>query len=780
MGQFGIGQPVPREEDPYLLRGAGRYVDDVRMLDLARAVCVRSPHPHARIRAIDVEQARSAPGVLLVLTGESPEVTSLGLQVPRMPRKRRDGSPGFIAPLPHLARGTVRFIGEAVAFIVAETINQAKDAADLIEVDYEPLPAVVATAAAVEPGAPKVWNECPDNVAFFHEVGNKAAVDAAFAKADHIVKHRLVINRITANTMEPRGSLAQYDNREGRYIIRCTMQAPHRSRATYAQLLKVPETRVRVICENVGGGFGMKGGLFPEYVLTALAARLTGRPVKWVAERSEGLLSDEQARDNVTDAELALDKDGKFLAMRTRTLAGIGAYHTSDRAAGPPTSNLGSLAGTYTTPALHAEVLGVLSHTMLTGHYRGAGRPEAAYIIETMIDLAARQLGIDPVELRRRNTIPPITTPYKTGLVFTFDSGNFAKNLADGVAMADYQGFAQRRAESRKRGKLRGIGVTNTIEATAGGMLEHAEVRFDPTGTLTLLMGTHDHGQGHATTFKQVLCDKLGIDPDKIRFRNGDTDEVLTGTGTFGSRSAACGGSAVVIAAEKVIARGKQIAAHLLETAEADLVFEGGKFSVAGTDKSIGLLDAAKASFLPGKLPRGMEQGLFETGTYDGGVPTFPNGCHICEVEIDEATGVVELQRYVAVDDCGRVINPLLLEGQMHGGIAQGLGQALMEDMTYDADSGQVMAGSFMDYAMPRADNFCAIEMESNEVPTKTNPLGVKGGGEAGTVGALAAIMNAVNDALVQAGAAYVQMPCTPEKIWQALQEAAGAKKAAE
>ncbi len=778
MGQNGIGQPVTREEDPYLLRGAGRYVDDIRVMDLTRGVCLRSPHPHARIKSIDTAAAKAAPGVLLILTGESPEVTALGLQVPRMPRKRRDGSPGFNAPQPHLARGVVRYIGEAVAFIVAETINQAKDAAELIEVDYEPLPAVISTAGAIESGAAKVWDACPDNVAFFHEIGNKAAVDAEFAKAAHVIKHRMVINRITANSMEPRGSLAQYDDRDNRYIVRCTLQSPHRSRAIFAQLLKVPETSVRVICDNVGGGFGMKGSLGSEYVLTAVAAKMIGRPVKWVSERSEGLLSDEQARDNVTDAELALDKDGKFLAVRTSSLANIGAYHTSDRAAGPATANLGSLAGTYTTPALHAQVSAVMTHTMLTGHYRGAGRPEASYVIETMVDLAARRLGIDPVEIRRINTIPPIVQPYKTGLVFTFDSGNFGKNLTDGATLADYAGFAARRADSQKRGKLRGIGVTNTIEATAGGMLEHAEVRFDPSGTLTLLMGTHDHGQGHGTTFKQVLCDKLGLDPDKIRYRAGDTDEVTTGTGTFGSRSAACGGSAVVLAADKVIAHGKKIAAHLLEAAEADLAFEGGKFIVAGTDKSISLIDAAKASFLPGKLPRGTEMGLFETGTYDGGAPTYPNGCHICEVEIDPATGAVELVRYVAVDDCGRVINPLLLEGQMHGGIAQGVGQALMEDMTYDAASGQVMAGSFMDYAMPRADNFCAIEMESNEVPTKTNLLGVKGGGEAGTVGGLAAAMNAINDALAQAGAAYVQMPCTPEKVWRALQDAR--KEAAE
>ena len=778
MGQFGVGQPVPREEDPYLLRGAGRYVDDVRLLDLARAVVLRSPHAHARIRGINIEAARTAPGVLLVLTGESPEVAALGLQVPRMPRKRRDGSAGFIAAQPHLARGEVRFVGDPVAFVVAETLDQAKDAAELIEVDYEPLAALVSPAAAVEPGAIKIWENCPDNVAFYHEVGNKPAVEAAFASAAHIVKHRMVINRITANSMEPRGSLGEYDHRENRYIIRCTLQAPHRSRAIFAQILRVPETQIRVVSENVGGGFGMKGTLGSEYVLSAVAARILGRPVKWIEERSEALLADEHARDNVTDAELALDKDGKFLALRTKTLANIGAYHTSDRAAGPPLANLGSLAGTYTTPAIYCEVLGVMTHTQLTGHYRGAGRPEASYVIETMVDLAARQLKIDPSELRRRNTIPPIAAPYKTGLTFILDSGDFGRNLGDALKLVDYAGFAKRAEDSRRRGKLRGIGVTNTIEGTAGGLLEHAEIRFDFTGTLTLMMGTHDHGQGHGTSFKQILADKLGIEAQKVRYRYGDTDEVLTGTGTFGSRSMATGGSALVIAADKVIARGKKLASHLLEAADADIVFENGKYSIPGTDKSISLIEVAKASFTPGRLPRGSEMGLFETGTYDGGAPTYPNGCHICEVEIDEATGAIEMVRYLAVDDCGRVINPLLLEGQMHGGIAQGVGQALMENLNYEPESGQVMSGSFMDYAMPRASDLCAIEMESNEVPAKTNPLGVKGGGEAGTVGGLAAMMNAINDALARAGADYLQMPCTPEKVWRAL-EAAKTKRAA-
>jgi carbon-monoxide dehydrogenase large subunit len=775
MGQFGIGQPVPREEDPYLLRGRGRYVDDVRLLDTARGYFLRSPHAHARIRAIDVTKAQAADGVLLVLTGEHPAVTALGLQVPRMPRKRKDGSPGFIAPQPWLARGTVRFVGEAVALIVAETLDQAKDAAELVEVDYEPLPAIISTEQAILPGARAVWAECPDNVAFYQEWGSKAAVDAAVAKADHVIRHRMVINRITANSMEPRGCLSEYDTRDERYIIRCTIQAPHRTRAALAGMLKVPETRIRVIADNVGGGFGMKGAIFPEYVVVTAAAKLVERPVKWMCERSEGLLSDEHSRDNVVDAEFALNKNGKFLGLRVKTHAAIGAYHTSDRAAGPPLANIGCLAGTYVTQAFHVEVSGVMTHTQLTGHYRGAGRPENAYMIETMVDLAARRLGIDKVELRRRNTAPPEAMPWKTGLVYTIDSGDFPKNLEQCLHMADFAGFAARRAESRRHGKLRGIGVSNTLEATASGLLEHAEIRFDATGTLTLLMGTHDHGQGHATTFKQVLFDKLGLDTDLMKFKYGDTDSVMTGTGTFGSRSVACGGNAIVIAADKVIARGKKIAAHLLEAAEADLVFERGKFAVAGTDKAVALTDVAKTSFLPGRLPRGMEMGLFETGTYDGGLPTFPNGCHVCELEIDEETGAIDIVRYNAVDEVGRAINPLLLEGQVHGGIVQAVGQCLMEDINYDPESGQLLTGSFMDYGMPRASDLPSFGMETNEVPCTTNPLGVKGAGEAGTVGALPAVMNAINDALAPAGVQYLQMPCTPLKVWQALRAAKSA-----
>ena len=771
MGQFGIGQPVPREEDPYLLRGNGRYVDDVTAGGQLHATVLRSPLPHAKINGIDTAAAKSAPGVRLVLTGRDPEILALGLQRPVMPRKRRDGSEATVLAQPHLANDRVRYVGDYVAFVVADTLAQAKDAAELIEVDYEELPAVVDTAAAVEPGAPLVWNEAPGNEFYTHVAGDKAATDAAFVKADHVVSHRMVINRITTNSMEPRGCLAEFDARQRRYIVRCTVQAPHRIRNIFAtQVFKEPETSFRVISENMGGGFGMKGGCYPEYILCTLAAKLVGAPVKWISERSEGLLTDEQARDNVTEAELALDTDGKFLGLRVKTFAASGAFYNTDRSSGPAIQNIGVLAGTYTTPAIHVDVTGVATNTMLTAHYRGAGRPEAAYVIETMVDLAARKLGIDPAELRRRNTIPADAMPFKTALVYTYDSGDFGKNLEDCLKAADYDGFAARRTEAAARGRLRGIGISNTVEASNAGMVETAQVRFDASGTLTLLMGTHDHGQGHDTTFKQMLSEMLGMDTDDMRFVNGDTDLVQIGTGTFGSRSAACGGSALKMAADKVIEKGRRIAAHLLEAAETDIEFEGGAFAVAGTDRRISLQDVAKASFMPGRLGPDIEPGLYETGTYNGGVYTFPNGCHVCELEIDPTTGETEIVRYTVVDDVGTIINPLLVKGQIHGGIAQGVGQALFEDMIVDADSGQVVSGSFMDYCMPRADNFCSIEIGSNVVPTLTNPLGVKGAGEAGTVGSLAAVMNAVNDALASEGCDYVQMPATPEKIWRALQ----------
>lgn len=772
MENFRVGESVRREEDPRLLKGAGRFVADIALLGQTFAFVLRSPHAHATIRTMDTSSAKAAPGVLLVLTGEDESVRRLGLQTPRTPRKRRDGSDAFVCSQPHLARERVRYIGEPVAWVVAESLHQAKDAAELIEVDYEPLPAVTGTADAVAPNAPPVWENCPDNQAYFHQHGNRAAVEAAFAQAAHVTRHRLVISRVAPSSMEPRGCFAEYDASDDRYTIHCTVQAPHRIRALLAsQVLRIPETKLRVISENMGGGFGMKGGCYPEYALCLAAARLLGRPVKWIGERSESLLTDEQGRDNVTDAELALDRDGRFLALRVRTLANCGAYYTSDRNSGPAVQNIGVLAGVYTTPAIHVEVTGVLTNTMLTGYYRGAGRPEAAYVIEAIVDKAARETGVDPAELRRRNTIPADAMPFKTGLVYTYDSGNFLKNMEDCLKAADYAGFPARRQASGARGKLRGIGVSNTIEASNSGMVEAAEIRFDPSGTITLLTGTHDHGQGHGTTFKQILCEALGIEPNRIRFSCGDTDKVIIGSGTMGSRSVAMGGAAVHMAAQKIIAKARRIASHLLEAAEGDLTFDAGKFTVAGTDKSVGIVEVAKCAFTPARLPRGFEPGLYETATFnDGGRPTFPNGCHVCEVEIDEATGVVELARYTVVDDVGRAVNPLLVKGQIHGGIVQGAGQALMEDFVTERESGQVLTGSFADYCMPRADDFCGFEVHGNEFPTAINPVGAKGAGESGTVGALPAVMSAVNDALAQAGCDYLQMPATPDRVWHALQ----------
>jgi aerobic carbon-monoxide dehydrogenase large subunit len=777
MGEFGIGQPVPREEDPYLVRGAGRYVDDVQPGGQVRAYVLRSPHAHAGIVRIDATDAKTMPGVLLVLTGDDADVLRLGTLRPHQPRKRRDGTPAFTSTQPFLARERVRYLGDPVAFVVAETLEQAKDAAEAIVVEYDTLPAVATTADAVAPNAVAVWEACPDNQAFTHTAGDKAAVAKILGAAAHVIRHRMVINRLTTNSMEPRGCIAEYAVREDRYTLRCTVQGPHAIRRSLAmEVFKLAETHFRVIAENVGGGFGMKGGLYPEYVLATLAARLVGRPVKWIGERSESLQSDEHCRDNITDAALALDHDGRFLAFSVQTSCNIGAYYTSDRSAGPVTNNVGVLAGTYVIPAMHVETTAVMTNTMMTGPYRGAGRPEAAYVIETLVDLAARELGIDRAELRRRNMIPASAMPYKTALVYTYDCGDFGRNLEDCLKLADYAGFAARHRDSKARGKLRGMGVASTVEASNAGLIEYAEIRFDPTGTVTVSVGTHDHGQGHGTTFRQIIADRLGLGPELVRFNYGDTDQIAIGTGTFGSRSTIAAGTAMIIAAEKIIAKGRRIAAHMMEADENDIVFEQGHFVIAGTDKTVGLVQVARDAFVPAKLPHNIEPGMFETGTFSGGERTYPNGCHISEIEIDTETGEVALVRYTAVDDVGHMINPMLVEGQLHGGIVQGVGQALMENMVYDA-SGQLVSGSFMDYAMPRAVDFCTFRLGENEVPTKTNPLGVKGAGESGTVGALSSVMNAINDALAGVGASYLQMPATPEKVWRAMR-AAGAQHA--
>ncbi|MEA2905331.1 MAG: aerobic carbon-monoxide dehydrogenase large subunit [Alphaproteobacteria bacterium] len=770
MGEFGIGQPVPRFEDPRLVRGEGRYVGDMMFPGTAPGYVLRSPHAHARIARLDVSRAKAAPGVLAVLTGEDWDRSGFGdLPVPSGPR-RRDGSPLYRPRYRALARDRVRWVGDYVAFVVAETAHQAMDAAELIEVDYEPLAAIVSAADALKPGAPLVWDDCPSNICFVHLEGDQAATEAAFAKAAHVVKHHFVINRVTAASMEPRGSIGVYRPHDGHYTVYTTLQRNHSFREELAKtVLKVPETKLRVVSGDIGGSFGMKSAVYNEVALVLWAAKLTGRPVKWISTRSEAFLSDGQARDNVTDAELALDQDGNFLGLRVNIIANVGAFL---QVGGQSfVGNLGTLAGVYKTPALHVDVTAVLTNTNPVRPYRGNGRPEAAYVIERMVDLAADQLGIDPAELRRKNSIPPEAMPYKTGLTFTYDSGEFAKNMDEALHMADAHGFEHRRAESRQRGKLRGLGMSNTVERAAAPSYEGAEIRFDRSGTITLFCGANNQGQGHETAFKQIVCDRLGVDPKDITYVSGDTDAVFFGEGTGGSRSAAIGGSAVASAAEKVIVKARQIAAHVLKVGVDDLKFEDGIFSSPKTNQTVTIGDVARAASNPNRLPKGMEPSLIATSVYYLDTENFPNGAHVCEVEIDEETGKVDIVRYSVVDDVGTIINPLLVYGQITGGVAQGIGQILMEDIHFDPQSGQLATGSFMDYAMPRAEDISALAIHSNPVPTPTNPLGVKGCGEAGCVGALPAVANAIVDALSVYGVRHIEMPATSERVWRAIQD---------
>jgi aerobic carbon-monoxide dehydrogenase large subunit len=773
MGPFGIGQAVKRFEDPRLVQGGGRFHGDVNLPGQAHAVVVRSVHAHARILRIDRAAAYRAPGVLAVFTGDDLAQAGLGSTRTTLARSRPDGSPMFAPAHPVLVRDRVRCVGDPVAFLVAEALAQAEDAAELVRIEYEPLPSVTATAEAARAGSPPVWDECPDNVSNVFETGDEAAAASALASADHVVRGRYVITRVHAQYMEPRGALGVYEPGEDRYTLHADVQYPHRVRHVLAtSVFRVPEHRVRVIAGNIGGAFGTKGWQYPEHRLVLWAARKLGRPVKWACERREAILADEHARDTVSEAELALDARGRFLGLRVRTVANVGAYVSSDRNLLATFMNVATLVGVYTIPAAHVHVTCVLANVNPTAPYRGAGRPESTYVIERLIDDAARQLGRDPVELRRINLIPPSAMPYRTAFKVTYDSGQFEKSMDKALRLADVGGFAARRETSRRRGRLRGLAVVNAIERAAAPQPEFAEIRFDPSGSATVLMGTKDQGQGHETTFKQVLHERLGLDPDAVRYVDGDTDRVAFGTGTMGSRSTVVGGSALWLAADKVIAKGKRIAAHLLEAAEADLIFEEGRFRVAGTDRAVSITDVARAAFQPARLPPGLEPGLYETGTFAPSQDTWPNGCHVCEVEIDPDTGAVALLGYLVVDDVGTVVNPLTLSGQIHGGVAQGAGQALMEEVVYDRESGQLLTASFMEYALPRADMLPEVVIGSNPVPTQLNPLGAKGAGEAGTVGALPAVMNAVMDALAPLGVRQLDMPATPERVWRAIQEA--------
>jgi carbon-monoxide dehydrogenase large subunit len=775
MGAFGVGQAVRRFEDIRLVRGGGRFLGDVHLPGQAHAVIIRSIHAHARIRTIDRSAALRAPGVLAVFTGQDLAEAGLGTTRTTLSRARPDGAPMFAPAHPVLVRDRVRCVGDPVAFLVATSLAQAEDAAELVRIEYEPLPFVTATAEASQPGSPAVWDECPDNVSNVFETGDRTATDAAFDRADHVVRGRYVITRVHAQYMEPRGALGVYDPGEDRYTLYADVQYPHRVRNVLASaVFRVPEHRIRVIVGDVGGGFGTKGWQYPEHRLVLWAARKLGRPVRWACERREAILADEHARDVVSEAELALDARGRFLGLRVRTLANVGAYVSSDRNLLATFMNVATLVGVYAIPAAHVRVTCVLANASSTAPYRGAGRPESIYVIERLIDDAARELGRDRVELRRRNLIPASAMPYRTAFQVTYDSGHFEQGMDKALRLADVAGFPARREGSRRAGRLRGLAVVNAIERAASPQPEFAEIRFDVSGSVTLLMGTKSQGQGHETTFKQILHERLGLAPEAVRYVDGDTDRVAFGTGTMGSRSTVVGGSALWLAADKVIAKARRIAAHLLEAAEADLVFADGRFRVTGTDRGASLTDVARAAFQPTQLPPGLEPGLYETGTFVPKQDTWPNGCHVCEVEVDPDTGAVALVRYLVVDDVGTVVNPLTLGGQIHGGVAQGVGQVLMEEVVYDRDSGQLLTASFMEYAMPRADTLPEIVIGSNPVPTALNPLGAKGAGEAGTVGALPAVMNAVLDALAPLGVRHLDMPATPERVWRAIQAASG------
>lgn len=778
MGEFAIGQSVPREEDPRLLTGGGEFLDDVNLRNQAWAYVLRSPYAMANIRSINTEVAQAAPGVLRVLTGEDWAKENYGgLPCEDANKKKQDGSPMYHPKHPVLVKDQVKLVGDCVAFVVAETYAQARDAAELIDVDYESLPSVTDVEGAIAEGAPAVWPDCPDNISFFEEKGDAAAVDAAFARADHIVQQKMVVNRVTAVAMEPRGCLGDYDERQSRYTLYTGLQNPHPLRQQLAQeIFNIPETDVRVIPGDVGGSFGMRGGTYNELPLVLWASRLIGRPVKWRCDRSEGFMSDSHARDNVTDIALALDKDGIFLGLKVKTVASMGAY-LAIRGPRPPTNNLGTLAGIYKTPAVHVEVTGVFTNNCETNPYRGAGAPEAAYVGERLVDLAARELGMDPAEIRQKNSVTPDQMPWTNALGFTYDVGDFPGNMGKALKAIDYDNFETRRAEAAERGVLRGIGISNTVKKTSSPNLESSGIRFDPSGTVTLIMGTISHGQGHETVFKQIVCDRLGIEPSTIRYVQGDTDMATYGRGTFNSRSMSIGGSAVALACDKTIAKATTIAAHLLEAAEADLEFEEGVFTVAGTDRSKTIIEVAKAAFSASAIPAEIEPGLNEIGTFTPQYWNWPTGVQICELEIDPDTGTTNIVNFVCVDDVGTVVNPMLLKAQMHGGIIQGVGQALMEDIVYD-ETGQLISGSLMDYCVPRADGMCFMEIISAPVPTASNLIGAKGGGESGPTGALPATINAVVDALKPLDVAHIDMPATPHRIWQTIEKAKAAQAA--
>jgi carbon-monoxide dehydrogenase large subunit len=784
MADGGIGDSIKRKEDHRFLIGVGNYTDDINRPNQCYAAIVRSPHAHARIKSVDTTAAAATSGFVAVFTGADVAADGLGSLPCGWAITGSNGDPMAEPGHPIIQGDIVRHVGDVVAVVLGETYGKAREAADLVDVDYEILPATVDTATAADSGKPQLHTEAPDNTCFDWEIGDAEGTNAAFAKAAHITTIDIVNTRLVTNPIEPRSAIGDYDTGDERYTLYTTSQVPHVIRLLMgAFVLQIPEHKLRVVSPDVGGGFGSKLFHYAEEAIVTWASRKVRRPVKWTAERSEGFMSDAQGRDHVSRAELALDADGKFLGMRFTTTANLGAYISTF---GPliPTFLYGTLlAGQYTTPVIHCMVKAVFTNTVPVDALRGAGRPEATYLLERLVDKAADETGIDPTEIRRRNMIPPDAFPYQTPVALEYDSGTYEAALDEAMVLADYAGFETRRAEAKGRGKLRGIGVCSYIEACGAapsalagalgaraGLYESAEIRFHPTGSVTVFTGSQSQGQGHETTFAQIVAERLGVPFDNIDVIHGDTDRIPFGMGTFASRSLAVGGSAIAKATVKIIDKGRKIAAHLMEASEADVEFADGTFTVGGTDKSVTIAEVAFAAYVPHNYPLDeLEPGLDETAFYDPVNFTYPAGTQICEVEIDPETGTVELVKFSAVDDFGNIINPMIVEGQVHGGIAQGVGQALMENCVYDSDSGQLLTGSFNDYCMPRADDLPNYQTATRVTPCPHNPLGVKGCGEAGTIGSSATVINAVIDALSPIGVSHIDMPATSMNVWRAI-----------
>ncbi len=771
MNPHGIGQSVRRIEDERFVRGLGRYVEDICLAGELRGAVLRSPHAHARLVSIDVQAALRAPGVLGVLSADDFAHDRIG----PMPCAGMalgmigvdGGSPIMPARYP-LARGTVRHVGEPITFVVAETDAMARDAAEMIAVDYAPLDALVSAEAAGMAGAPLLWPEAPRNLCLAWAAGDARQTEAAFAQAAHVARLTTLNSRLIPTPIETRSAIGAFDPGDGRYTLWSQTQGGHLLRRLLAEnVFGVQENRIRVITPDVGGSFGMKMYLYPEQALVLWAARRFGRPVKWVAERGESFLADSHGRDQLMTGELALDHEGRMLALRVQTEANMGAFLSTLAPVIPTVGGTRGLTGVYDIPAAHVRVNLRFTNTAPVDAYRGAGRPEAAFLIERLVELAARETGRDPIALRRLNMARIGAAPYRTALGMSIDSGDFVRNLDEAIQAADLSNFTKRRTAARARGRYAGIGLSTYMEPCGGGRDQLAEIRFDPSGSVTVLIGSQSNGQGHETAYAQIVAEGLGLPLDSIRVVQGDTDAVPFGRGTSGSRSLPIGGNALALAANKVRDKARKIAAHLLEAAEADIELEAGRFRVIGTDRAVSFPQVVEAAFEPARLPTGLEPGLHERVHHHQGAVTFPNGCHVCEVEVDGETGHALIVRYTVLDDFGRLINPLLVTGQVHGGVAQGIGQALLEQGVYDSESGQLLTGSLMDYALPRATDLPVFSVAYNEVPCRSNALGVKGCGEAGAIAAPAAVINALVDALAEFGVRHIEMPATPEKLWR-------------